>query len=87
MGSCRRVVRSLNNWLGTFLLQGCCENKFNTRKEYIEDEIKKDEAAEELEVEEDFGTGKFAKYQQILWDTFEKPHKSKVAKVQFNIPF
>ena len=29
---------------------------------------------------ENFGPSKLAIYQQILWDTFEKPHKSCVAK-------
>ena len=29
---------------------------------------------------EDFGPSKLAVYQQILWDTFEKPHKSCLAR-------
>ena len=29
---------------------------------------------------EDFGPSKLAIYQQILWDTVEKPHKSCLAK-------
>ena len=29
---------------------------------------------------EDFGPSKLAVYQQMLWDTFEKPHKSCVAR-------
>ena len=29
---------------------------------------------------EDFGPSNLATYQQILWDTFEKPHKSCLAK-------
>ena len=33
------------------------------------------------EVEEDFGTGKFVKYQICLWDLIEKPHTSMAAKV------
>ena len=32
-------------------------------------------------VEEDFGTGKFVKYQICLWDLIEKPHTSFAAKV------
>ena len=63
-------------------LEQCCENKFNTRKDFITDEMKKEKAYEEAgkEVYEDFGDGKLAKYQRILWDTFEKPHKSALAK-------
>ena len=33
------------------------------------------------QVEEDFGTGKFVKYQICLWDLIEKPHTSFAAKV------
>ena len=57
------------------------QNKFNTRKEHIEDEMKKEANNVKKEVEEDFGTGKFAKYQRILWDLIEKPHTSTPAKV------
>ena len=31
--------------------------------------------------EEDFGTGKFAKYQKMMWDLIEKPDTSKAAQV------
>ena len=63
-------------------LEQCCENKFNTRKDFITDEMRKEKAYEDAckEVFEDFGDGKLAKYQRILWDTFEKPHKSALAK-------
>ena len=63
-------------------LESCCQNKFNTRKEFIEDEMKKEAANIKKEVEEDFGTGKFAKYQRCLWDLIEKPHTSTAAKVE-----
>ena len=33
------------------------------------------------QVEEDFGSGKFVKYQICLWDLIEKPHTSMAAKV------
>ena len=63
-------------------LEQCCENKFTTRKDFINDEMRKEKAYENAieEVYEDFGDGKLAKYQRILWDTFEKPHKSALAK-------
>ena len=51
------------------------------RKEHIEDEMKKEANNVKKEVEEDFGNGKFAKYQRILWDLIEKPHTSTPAKV------
>ena len=43
--------------------------------------MKKDANNVKKEVEEDFGDGKFAKYQRILWDLIEKPHTSTPAKV------
>ena len=63
-------------------LESCCQNKFNTRKEHVEEEMKKEAANIKKEVEEDFGTGKFAKYQKCLWDLIEKPHTSTAAKVR-----
>eukprot|EP00095_Tigriopus_kingsejongensis_P008004 maker-scaffold269_size230758-snap-gene-1.29 protein:Tk08004 transcript:maker-scaffold269_size230758-snap-gene-1.29-mRNA-1 annotation:"voltage-gated channel " len=62
-------------------LETCCQNKYNTRKEYVVDEMKKEAANISKEVEEDFGDGKFAKYQKCLWDLIEKPHTSTAAKV------
>ena len=44
--------------------------------------MKKEAANIKKEVEEDFGTGKFAKYQKCLWDLIEKPHTSAAAKVR-----
>ena len=35
--------------------------------------------------EEDFGTGKFAKYQKMMWDLIEKPDTSKAAQVWCNL--
>jgi hypothetical protein len=62
-------------------LESCCQNKFNTRKEHIVDEMKKEAMNVKKDEEEDFGTGKFAKYQRCLWDLIEKPHTSTAAKV------
>ena len=63
-------------------LESCCQNKFNTRKEHVEEEMKKEANNVKKEVEEDFGDGKFAKYQKCLWDLIEKPHTSTAAKVK-----
>ena len=62
-------------------LETCCQNKYNTRKEHVVEEMKKEADNIKKEVEEDFGTGKFAKYQRCLWDLIEKPHTSTAAKV------
>lgn len=63
-------------------LEVCCQNKYNTRKEHVVEEMKKEADNIKKEVEEDFGTGKFAKYQRCLWDLIEKPHTSTGAKVK-----
>jgi len=62
-------------------LESCCQNKYNTRKEHVIEEMKKEANNIQKEVEEDFGTGKFVKYQICLWDLIEKPHTSTAAKV------
>ena len=66
-------------------LESCCQNKFNTRKEHVEEEMKKEANNVKKEEEEDFGDGKFAKYQKCLWDLIEKPHTSTAAKVKCQI--
>lgn len=63
-------------------LESCCQNKYNTRKEHVIEELKKEaNNVQKEQVEEDFGTGKFVKYQICLWDLIEKPHTSMAAKV------
>merc|ERR1711963_361445 len=54
-------------------LESCCQNKYNTRKEHVIEEMKKEANNIRKEVEEDFGTGKFVKYQICLWDLIENP--------------
>ena len=62
-------------------LESCCQNKYNTRKEHVVEEMKKEANNIKKEVEEDFGDGKFVKYQRCLWDLIEKPHTSLAAKI------
>jgi potassium voltage-gated channel Shab-related subfamily B member 1 len=62
-------------------LESCCQNKYNTRKEHVIEEMKKEANNIKKEVEEDFGDGKFVKYQKCLWDLIEKPHTSFAAKI------
>ncbi len=62
-------------------LESCCQNKYNTRKELVVEEMKKEANNIKKEVEEVFGDGKFVKYQKCLWDLIEKPHTSFAAKI------
>ena len=63
-------------------LEVCCFDKFNSRRDHILEEVEKEKlvGAVEEEVDEDFGSGYFAKYQKALWDLFEKPQSSQAAK-------
>ncbi len=64
-------------------LELCCQNKFNTRKEHVIEEMKKQtkDIRNDEEVEE-WGDGKCVHYQRFLWDLMEKPHTSFAAKVR-----
>ena len=60
----------------------CCIDKFNARREHIIAEVEKDRHMQAVEeVVEDFGDGYFAPYQRALWDLFEKPQSSLIAKL------
>ena len=63
-------------------LELCCESKYTTRKKFIKETMEKEKAYQEAckDEVEDFGPSKLAVYQQVLWDTLEKPHKSLLAK-------
>ncbi len=63
-------------------LETCCQNKYNTRKEHVIEEMKK--AAKDLRKDDDveeWGNGRCVHYQRFLWDLMEKPHTSFAAKV------
>ena len=57
----------------------CLFNWFHIFSELLK--YKYANAKTNVQVEEDFGTGKFVKYQICLWDLIEKPHTSFAAKV------
>ena len=62
----------------------CCVDKFHSRKDTLLTNVEKDNAKLGGDVEEeveDFGDGYFARYQQALWDLFEKPQSSLSAKI------
>ena len=58
------------------------QNKFNARKEAIEDEMKKEASQIKKDAFEDvFEDTRCGRYQRFLWDLMEKPHTSLAAKV------
>jgi hypothetical protein len=62
-------------------LEDCCQNKYNTRKEHILEEMKKELAKNVQEEEDDWGDGRCAGSERFIWDLMEKPHTSLAAKV------
>ena len=61
----------------------CCSDKFVARRQHVNKEMAKAKALQEVEVEEEinFGTGYFAPYQRGLYNLFEKPQSSTLAKL------
>ena len=76
----------LEYWMiNEVFLESCCQNKYNIRKEHVLEEMKKEANIFKTEAPEDFGSGKFVKYQMCLWDLIEKPDTSKAASIISNI--
>ena len=64
------------------MIDTCCNDKFIAKKEHSLKEMQKAKDLEkaEEEEEEDFGDGYFAGAQEKLWNLFEKPQSSLLAK-------
>ena len=56
------------------------------RKEHVMTEVKKNSKVKKIvDFHEDFGSGYCARYQECLWDLFEKPNSSLTAKVYLSL--
>jgi len=62
-------------------LEPCCQTKYNTRKETLKDEMKKEAANKREEEVEVFPSNNCGTFQKSLWDLMEKPDTSVAAKV------
>src|SRR6218665_1855777 len=62
-------------------LESCCQHKYHQRKESIFEEMRKEAESMRQRVEEDFGSGYFAKWRKKTWDLLEKPQTSMAARV------
>merc|ERR1711911_525161 len=62
-------------------LESCCQNKFLSRKEFVEEEMKKEAQALMKDAEERRGSNVCSKAQGFLWDLFEKPESSLAARI------
>ncbi|XP_050533911.1 potassium voltage-gated channel protein Shab isoform X2 [Daktulosphaira vitifoliae] len=62
-------------------LESCCQHKYHQRKEHVHEEMRKEAESLRQRDEEEFGEGKCAQYQKMLWDLLEKPTTSIAARV------
>jgi len=62
-------------------LESCCQHKYHQRKEHVHEEMRKEAESLKNQEEEEWGDGKCAKYQKLLWDLLEKPTTSVAARV------
>ncbi len=62
-------------------LESCCQHKYHQRKEHVHEEMRKEAESLRQRDEEEFGEGKCAYYQQMVWDLLEKPNTSIAARV------
>ena len=63
------------------------QTKYDKKKEAVLEEMEIEASKLEKDLEDDFGNGKFAKYQKCLWDLMEKPDTSMAAKAVSFISF
>ena len=54
--------------------------KYFTKRDGVVEEMEETSGKLKKDEEEDFGPGKFAKYQKLMWDLIEKPDTSLAAK-------
>lgn len=72
----------LEYWLiDAAYMEFCCSEKFFMKRDILQEELEETAAKLEKDDEEDFGTGKFAKYQKMMWDLIEKPDTSRAAQI------
>lgn len=54
--------------------------KYFTKRDGVVEEMEETSGKLKKDEEEDFGPGKFAQYQKLMWDLIEKPDTSLAAK-------
>ena len=76
------LSEDLEYWMiDAVYMEFCCSQKFFMKRDILQEEMEETAAKLEKDDEEDFGTGKFAKYQKMMWDVIEKPDTSRAAQV------
>ena len=62
-------------------LESCCQHKYHQRKEHVHEEMRKEAESLKIVEDEDWGDGKCAQYQRMLWDILEQPTASIASRV------
>lgn len=62
-------------------LETCCRNKYYLRRDQVADEMQKEVHDLRERDDNEFGNGKYAKLQKVIWNTLEKPSTNLMAKV------
>jgi len=62
-------------------LESCCQHKYHQRKEHVHEEMRKEAESLKIVEDEDWGDGKCAQYQRMLWDILEQPTHSIASRV------
>ena len=76
------LSEDLEYWMiDAVYMEFCCSQKFFMKRDILQEEMEETAAKLEKDDEEDFGTGKFAKYQKMMWDVIEKPDTSRAAQI------
>lgn len=87
IGSAEDLFRDdLEYWMiNEGFMEACCSDRFLSKRDLVVEEMEETAAKLEVDDEEDFGVGKFAKYQKMMWDLIEKPDTSRAAQVLSHI--
>ena len=67
-------------------LESCCQHKYHQRKEHVHEEMRKEAESLKIVEDEDWGDGKCAQYQRMLWDILEQPTASIASRVSPSRP-
>ena len=83
VGGCALVLqKDLEYWgIDELYLESCCQHKYHQRKEHVHEEMRKEAESLKIVEDEDWGDGKCAQYQRMLWDILEQPTASIASRV------
>ena len=75
-----QVNKVLNKYKYSHLAYVSFSEKYFNKRDGVVEEMEETSEKLKKDEEEDFGPGKFSKYQKLMWDLIEKPDTSLAAK-------